>query len=287
MIAAFQKDDALLADIRSVPASPACFQLWWLGQSGFLLHWNGAFLLMDPYLSDSLTNKYAATDKPHVRMSERVIDPSRLDFVEFVTSSHHHTDHLDPETLAPLARAHPGLQLFAPAASLELARERLGGESAVVRGLDVGPVFQAGPFTLRPSPAAHNTVERDSQGRCVFLGLVVRFGNFSLYHSGDTLWHAGLVTELLPEKVDVALLPINGNLPERRVAGNLNGTEAACLAKAIGARLAIPHHFHQFQFNTAEPDEFTATCHRLGQAHAVLRGGERVDVVEKEIEPRI
>ena len=30
---------------------------------------NGRHLLLDPYLSDSLTKKYAATDKPHVRMT--------------------------------------------------------------------------------------------------------------------------------------------------------------------------------------------------------------------------
>ena len=55
-----------------------------------------------PYLSDSLTAKYAGTDKPHVRMTERAIDPARLDFIDVVTSSHNHTDHLDHETLWPL-----------------------------------------------------------------------------------------------------------------------------------------------------------------------------------------
>ena len=51
--------------------------LWWLGQNGFLVQWQGAHLLMDPYLSDSLT-KIAATDKPHVRMTKRVIAPRGL-----------------------------------------------------------------------------------------------------------------------------------------------------------------------------------------------------------------
>ncbi|MGZ9225209.1 MAG: hypothetical protein ACXW4M_06595 [Anaerolineales bacterium] len=49
--------------------------------------------MIDPYLSDSLTKKYAGTNKPHVRMTERVIAPEWLDFVEVVTSSHIHTDH--------------------------------------------------------------------------------------------------------------------------------------------------------------------------------------------------
>ena len=48
------------------------------------------------------------TDKPHVRMTRRVVAPERLDFVDVVTSSHNHTDHLDAETLGPLRGANPG-----------------------------------------------------------------------------------------------------------------------------------------------------------------------------------
>jgi len=51
-----------------------------------------------------------------------------------------------------------------------------------------------------------------------------------------------------PGRTDVALLPINGQVPERRVAGNLWGDEAATVAHDIGARLAIPMHFEMFAF---------------------------------------
>src|SRR5215213_1728986 len=98
MIEPFLSDDAFLADVERARAQSGRLNIWWLGQSGFLIQWDGKHVLFDPYLSDSLTKKYAATDKPHVRMSERVIDPARLDFVDVVTSSHNHTDHLDGET---------------------------------------------------------------------------------------------------------------------------------------------------------------------------------------------
>jgi L-ascorbate metabolism protein UlaG (beta-lactamase superfamily) len=75
---------------------------------------------------------------------------------------------------------------------------------------------------------------------------------------------------------DLVLVPINGNRPERRVAGNLNGTEAAALAKACGASLAIPHHFEMFGFNTETPEEFVSACERLAQPQCVLRCGERL-----------
>ena len=42
------------------------------------------------------------------------------------------------------------------------------------------------------------------------MGYIIRFGNWSIYHSGDTLWFDEMVDLLKPFKVDVALLPING-----------------------------------------------------------------------------
>jgi len=95
MIEPLLKDDAFLADVEAARQRKNGVHLWWLGQSGFLIHSGDACVLVDPYLSDSLTKKYAATDKPHVRMTERVIAPERLDFIDIVTSSHNHTDHLD------------------------------------------------------------------------------------------------------------------------------------------------------------------------------------------------
>ena len=67
---------ALLADIGAARKEQSGLNLWWLGQSGFLVHWQDRQLLIDPYLSDSLTEKYAKTDKPHERMTELVIDPA-------------------------------------------------------------------------------------------------------------------------------------------------------------------------------------------------------------------
>ena len=282
LIPAFQKDDVLLADIARADRSSDCFHLWWLGQSGFLLQWQGRHLLFDPYLSDSLTEKYAATDKPHVRLSERVIDPCRLDMVDVVTSSHNHTDHLDAATLLPLAAANPGQQMVLPVANLDFARARLGSGGPALTIVDDGTSAEVCGFHFTGVAAAHNDIARDADGHCHFLGFIVRFGPFCVYHSGDTLWHDGLLEPLRAARPDVVMVPINGNRPERRVAGNLNGTEAAALAKAVRAGMAVPHHFDLFAFNTEPPDEFCAACGRLAQPFAVLSGGQRLTVPTRE-----
>lgn len=275
MIPAVLAHEAFLSDVREARDDREHFHLWWLGQSGFLLQWQGRHLLLDPYLSDSLTKKYADTDKPHVRMTELVVSPERLDFIDVVTSSHNHTDHLDAETLVPLLRVNPELTLVVPAANRFFAAERLGVPVERLRAIEEGKPLEVAGWTLTSVPAAHETVERDEEGRCRFVGYVVRFGRWAVYHSGDTVLYDGMAERLAAERIDVALLPINGRAPERRVAGNLDGREAVALARRAGMRLVIPCHYEMFEFNTASPDLFVAEARRTGQPYRLLRCGER------------
>ena len=227
MIAPLLKDAALLADIKAANRDDGHFRLWWLGQSGFVVQWRGRHLLLDPYLSDSLTKKYANTDKPHVRMTERVVDPAALNFIDVVTSSHNHTDHLDAETLGPLLRVNTGITLIVAEANRNFVAGRLGIDASLPVGLEISQCTDAGPFRIEAVPAKHDELGPE------FVGYVVRFGPWTIYHSGDTLLYDGMPELLQRHKVDVALLPINGRAPERRVAGNLNSKEAAQLGKQI------------------------------------------------------
>ena len=267
--------DALLADIRAAGQEPEAFHVWWLGQSGFLVHFHRSYLLLDPYLSDSLTRKYAATDKPHVRMTEIPIAPGRLDMVDVVTSSHNHTDHLDGETLTALLKANPDVTVVVPEANLGFAADRLQVPPGRLTTIDAGGSVTAAAFDIHAIPAAHEQLERDDQGRYRYLGYVVRFGPWCLYHSGDTLRYEGQIAWLRQWSIDLALLPINGRRPERRVAGNLWGREAAELARAAGARMVIPCHYDMFTFNTETPEEFVQTARELQQPYRVLQCGER------------
>ncbi|MBN9689783.1 MAG: MBL fold metallo-hydrolase [Verrucomicrobia bacterium] len=274
-------DEAFVEEVRRVRASEPGLHLWWLGQSGYLLAWEGRALLLDPYLSDSLTRKYANTDKPHVRVSRQVIAPERLTGISVVTTSHNHTDHLDPETLRPLVSVNPGLRMVCPEANRGTVRERSGLADDRILGLETSPGrdrVTVDGFEFWAIPAAHEDLAVDSQGRPIYLGWVIQAGPWKVYHSGDTVLYPGMVAGLREQRVDVALLPINGRAPERRVAGNLNGREAAQVAKAIGAGCVVPGHYDLFAFNTASPEEFVNTCRVLDQPYRVLQLGERLTV---------
>jgi L-ascorbate metabolism protein UlaG (beta-lactamase superfamily) len=274
MIKPALQDDAFLSDVKSAHSDNAFF-LWWLGQSGFLIRWGNRFLLLDPYLSDSLTKKYTSTDKPHVRMTERVIAPEKLNFINVITSSHNHTDHLDADTLVPLLENNPSAALIIPEANREFVANRLKCPPEFPIGFNDGESATVNGFTFHAVPAAHEKIDRDEASRCHYLGYVVQFGPWTIYHSGDTIRYDGMIEALEKFPIDLALLPINGAAPERRVAGNLDGPEAAMLAHAVGVRMVIPCHYEMFEFNTASPDAFVVACKKLNQHHRVLRAGER------------
>jgi L-ascorbate metabolism protein UlaG (beta-lactamase superfamily) len=280
MIKPFLQDDAFLEDVSRVKRDSDQLHLWWLGQSGFLIQWQASDLLIDPYLSDSLTKKYAGTDKPHVRMTERIITPERLDFVEVVTSSHNHTDHLDGETLIPLLDANPTLDVIVSRANMNFAAERLQVAPQRLTSIRVdNEVLKIGPFSFQAIPSAHETLEQDENGDHRFIGLIIHVGQWTIYHSGDCVPYDGLPKRLNRWKIDIALLPINGRDPARGVAGNFTAKEACELGKATGAELIIPCHYEMFEFNTVSPEGFVKSAEEIGQKYQLLKCGERFSLV--------
>jgi L-ascorbate metabolism protein UlaG (beta-lactamase superfamily) len=269
MIKPLQQDDAFLADIAKTRGDKSeALRIWWLGQSGFLLQFHGRHLLLDPYLSDSLTKKYATTEKPHVRMTERVIDPAKLNFIDVVTSTHNHTDHLDAETLLPLVHVNPKMKLVLPAANQVFAYERLH-EATNLHDvpLEFGVPADVGGFRFTAVPAAHPELTSG------YAGYVVKVGPHTVYHSGDTVVFDGMSHLLKLLAIDIAILPINGKVD------NMGGRDAAQLAKDIGAKLVIPCHYEMFEFNTADPaEQFVPMCQELQQPFKVLKAGEKLTV---------
>jgi L-ascorbate metabolism protein UlaG (beta-lactamase superfamily) len=273
LIPAVVKDEVFIAEVEKYQDDEKNFHLWWLGQSGYLLLWKGKRILIDPYLSDSLTKKYAATNKPHIRMSERVVDPQLLKNILIVSSSHNHTDHLDGETLIPIIKNNPNVTFIIPEANRQFVCERLQVSNDFPVGLNDEESITIDEFTFHGIPAKHNEIERDEYDNCKFMGYVIRFGKWGIYHSGDTLWYDEMPELLKPFEVDLALLPINGNDPARGVAGNLNSEEAAWLGKEIEAGIVIPCHYDMFTFNTADTKELEKEAQKIGQPYRILKIG--------------
>lgn len=275
MIKPFLQHEAFLNDVRMARKQRGLLNIWWLGQSGYLVQFNDRHLLLDPYLSDSLTKKYAETAKPHIRMTELVVDPSQLDFIDVVTSSHNHTDHLDGETLIPLMAGNPDIAVIVPKANMAFAAARLQMPIERLDSITCGEPIEVAGFKITAVPAAHEQVESDENGDHKFIGLIVEIDSWTLYHSGDTMLYEGLVETLSAWDIDVAMLPINGRDPKRGVAGNLSAAEAVELAQQVEIKLVFPCHYDMFEFNTVPPNDFREAAKVAGQPICILQNGER------------
>jgi L-ascorbate metabolism protein UlaG (beta-lactamase superfamily) len=241
--------------------------LYWLGQAGFVIDTPALRVVIDPYLSDALAAKYRDTEFPHARMAAAPLAPDELGTVDLVLCTHHHTDHLDGDTLRPLAERLPELRFVVPAAAMEVARQRTGVVLDRLIGVDA---FQ----TLSPLPglaitvmrAAHETIERDADGRHRFLGYGLNISQHRIFHSGDTIPFAGQSGEISAFAPHIALLPVNGRsarLHAAGFAGNLSLAEAIALVTQCGVPAMIAHHYGMFAFNSADPheiDEAAATA---------------------------
>jgi len=279
LIQPIKKGEELAAEIRETAPEPGCLAVWWLGQSGFVVKSRFGTLVIDPYLSESLTAKYANTEKPHIRMTEAPLRGFDLKGVDLVLSSHKHTDHLDKETLSPLLGANPRAELLVPE-SLVTHAEKLGLPSRQITGIDAGGEYERAGFFVRALPSAHEGLDQDDAGRYLYLGFVVEADGRRFYHSGDTVVYDTLFEELGPGPFDAFFLPINARDPSRGVPGNMSAEEAVGLANALRPRFLIPHHYQMFTFNTVPIETFERACGGLtsGIAPVALRCGQRWEI---------
>jgi L-ascorbate metabolism protein UlaG (beta-lactamase superfamily) len=251
--------------------------LTWLGQSGFILRFPGARVLLDAFLS-------AHPD----RMVPPPFAPSEASGFDVIASTHDHIDHLDREGLPAMAAASPGARIVVPAPCVEvvtglgIARER-------VVGMHANGAAQLGGVAVQAIPAWHAMHPADgySFGDGAFLGYVFSAGGVGVYHAGDTVDYEGLASAVRASGADVALLPVNGRDAAREardLAGNLEAVEAAQLAADAGVRLAIPMHYDMFAGNLGEPERMVAEVRENHPAVSVLvlaRGAEFVFSAEE------
>lgn len=257
MLAA-QEFEGSLADRLVLPHDDEDLRIYWLGQAGFLVTVAGKRIVIDPYLSDSLAEKYRGKAFPHERMMPPPLGIAELGPVDLVLVTHQHTDHMDPATLGPLAAQNPACRFVVPRAAMDEAVRRIGTDVGRLIGLDAGEHFS--PFagcTVTATRAAHEDLQRTPEGFHRFLGYVVDLGGTRFFHSGDTVPFEGQQAEIRALAPEVALLPVNGRRAELTaagIAGNLTLEEAHSLAREVGATDMIAHHYGMFAFNTLEPE---------------------------------
>ncbi len=248
-----------------------CVELSWLGQAGFIIQSSECCIAGDVYLSDYLAKKYQHAKFPHIRMMQPPVLPEefvRYQF-DYMFSTHAHSDHFDPVTIKML------YDYQREGKSPLYVLPRAEGETALQRSVPLNRMllinareqFSSEGFSVQAAASAHETLETDRAGNSKYLGYVIEIGGLRIYHSGDGIPYSGLIEELSSLSIDIALLPVNGRDSSRSksgIPGNFTIQEACTLVKEAQIPFWIPHHFHMFSFNTAEPAEISQMLQQNG-----------------------
>ncbi|AEF82269.1 MBL fold metallo-hydrolase [Leadbettera azotonutricia] len=262
----YKQGQALLDEIRGSKPNPNSAHIWFLGQHGFALNLGGETLYFDVILNDFLD----AQGKSR-RCFDAPFGPQEPQKADYVFCTHDHSDHLNLETLIPLAKACPKARFIVPNPSRDKLI-RAGIDESRVIGAKAGEKTSLGGIVVHPVAAVHtrfiqDEAEQDANGDCTSLGFVIEADGLKIYHPGDT-WVTTALVETLKAlgPLDIAMLPINGTDWMRTAEdciGNMSAIDSVKLAMAIPIDLVIPTHYNMFSNNSENPALFADYMYRL------------------------
>jgi L-ascorbate metabolism protein UlaG (beta-lactamase superfamily) len=230
--------------------------LWWLGHAGFIVRFATITFYVDPCLS-----------RPGAPLQA-----SDIRHADMILATHAHSGHLDPASVIPMLERSKRAKLVLPKSAAEQAHaagisyHRMTTTDADLRIEYFKDDLYGRVYAV---PSAHPRLDWTADGGYPYLGYLIRFGRWTIYHAGDCVLYEGLAERLRPYNVSVALLPIGGN--------NFSVSQAAQLAADIGATWLVPLHY------TGGAEEFIDHLlgHRPDQQFMVFERCEKWTVPEE------
>jgi L-ascorbate metabolism protein UlaG (beta-lactamase superfamily) len=246
--------------------------LWWLGHAGFIIRFANITFYMDPCLSDppGRTRRIAAP-----------LNPGDIRHADMIFTSHAHAGHLDAPTVKQILEQSRAAKVALPKSAADGAHAQgipYNRMTTTDSGLRI-EYFKDNLYgRVYAVPSAHPTLDWTGPGGFPYLGYVVRFGRWTVYHAGDCAPYPELATHLRKYNVNVAILPIGGN--------NFPVSDAAQLAIDIGATWIVPMHYGTLSEGTGDEDrESSFIAHMLGHRpelrFRVFQVGEKWTVPEE------
>ncbi len=229
---------------RTITATPT---LWWLGQSGFIVRFAIITFYIDPCLSTTQGRK---------RVMAAPLEGAQVRHADMIFATH--AGHLDAPAVTDMLVASKTAKVAIPKSAAADANaagipyERMTTTDADLRIEYFKDNLYGRVYAI---PSAHPRLDWTATGGFPYLGYLIRFGRWTIYHAGDCVLYEGLADRLRPFNVSVALLPIGGD--------NFSVSDAAELAGQIGAGWVVPMHYGTFVPDRGEENAFIE--HMLGQ----------------------
>jgi L-ascorbate metabolism protein UlaG (beta-lactamase superfamily) len=188
-----------------------------LGHAAFELTEGDTRVLIDPFL----------TGNPKAAVNADELEPTHI----FLT--HGHADHIG-DTVDIAKRT--GAQVVA---IVELANELQEDGVENVADPNIGGTVEFGNVSVRLTPAWHTSTTPKGTVNTP-AGLVVRIGDTTVYHLGDTALFSDLqLVKARDGSIDVALMCIGGHY-------TMDRQDAVAAAQLVGANQIIPCHYNTF-----------------------------------------
>jgi L-ascorbate metabolism protein UlaG (beta-lactamase superfamily) len=130
--------------------------------------------------------------------------------------------------------------------------------------------YTAGGLHVSAIPSAHMGLEHCPEKGYRYLGYVFQGNGVAIYHPGDCQPYEGWRERVDRFRLDLALLPINGN-------DNLYYPQTVYFCANHRPCVVIPIHYGMFSGNTEDPSRFTELLGKNvpRQQVKVLQVGER------------
>jgi L-ascorbate metabolism protein UlaG (beta-lactamase superfamily) len=264
---------------RLVAAEPDELGITFIGHSGFLIQIGGKNVLVDPNFANWIFI-LKRLRRPGLRLHE-------LPPIDYVLVSHAHFDHLHKPSLRAIAKltrrlGGPAPTVIVPKHVGELV-ERLGFRQ-VVEAEWWQTLHDNAGLEITHTPANHwgaRLIHDDHRG---FGGFVLRNGEHSVYHSGDTAYFSGFAEIGRKLRPEIALLPIGAYEPPSFRNVHTSPEDALQGFLDLGAERMIPMHYGTFRLSHEPMEEpvprLLAAAEKAGIAEKinVLREGKTLIV---------
>jgi L-ascorbate metabolism protein UlaG (beta-lactamase superfamily) len=262
-----------------VAAEPDELGITFIGHSGFLIQIGGKNVLVDPNFANWIFI-LKRLRRPGLRLHE-------LPPIDYVLVSHAHFDHLHKPSLRAIAKltrrlGGPAPTVIVPKHVGELV-ERLGFRQ-VVEAEWWQTLHDNAGLEITHTPANHwgaRLIHDDHRG---FGGFVLRNGEHSVYHSGDTAYFSGFAEIGRKLRPEIALLPIGAYEPPSFRNVHTSPEDALQGFLDLGAERMIPMHYGTFRLSHEPMEEpvprLLAAAEKAGIAEKinVLREGKTLIV---------
>jgi L-ascorbate metabolism protein UlaG (beta-lactamase superfamily) len=244
-------------------------QIRWLGHAAFSITTpKGAVLLVDPWLTNP-ANPDGKNGKDPLAAIARA---------DYILLTHGHRDHVGEA--AQVAQKTGALLIANPELAGNLVKlasfPAKQAQSGAIMGIGGEITIADGEVTVAMVPAVHSSsvynakagpteAERAYAGNPAGFVIIVK-GGPTIYHSGDTAFFRDMETIGEQYPIDLALVNIGGHY-------GMEANMAARAAKAVRARLAVPHHFGS-EGMTPDAKSFAAALKTLGVPFHEMQPGD-------------